>query len=90
MVVWVPKMLYVRARRVTVADTVGCGDGFAAVFAVKLACGAPLDEALEAATVAGSYLATMAGGTPVYSVEDIRRFRADTAEPQGTADSLSR
>ena len=64
---------------VPVADTVGCGDAFAANFAVQLACGSDLYEAMFRANLAGAYVATNPGGTPIYGEPDILRFYNDSA-----------
>lgn len=54
---------------VPVKDTVGSGDAFTAVFAMQLAAGASLKEALEAANAAGAYVATQPGATPPMNAE---------------------
>jgi fructokinase len=70
----------VRGYDVPIEDTIGCGDAFAATFAIKRACGASLQEALEEANLSGAYVASQPGGTPVYSPEDLRKFRIDIAK----------
>jgi fructokinase len=59
---------------VGVADTVGSGDAFTAVFATQLAAGAPLAVALRYANAAGAYVATQAGATPEISAAIIEDF----------------
>jgi fructokinase len=61
-----------RAERV--ADTVGCGDAFAAALAHCLRLGAPLPLANEIANRVGSWLATQRGATPEADPETIARL----------------
>ena len=58
-------------RRVTVADTVGAGDAFAAVFTVALLEGRPLAEACALANAAGSLAAEQHGATGPISAAQI-------------------
>lgn len=51
----------VPARRVTVIDTVGCGDAFVAGFLAELLAGAPPAERLATAVAAGAFAATVPG-----------------------------
>jgi len=53
----------VPAREVVAVDTTGAGDTFAGVLVARLAAGADLDAALEAATVAASISVTRPGAT---------------------------
>jgi fructokinase len=59
---------------VTVHDTVGSGDAFAAVFAMEMADGAPLKHALWFANVAGAYVATCHGATPEINKDILQAF----------------
>lgn len=67
---------HVDGLRVAVHDTVGCGDAFAASFALNLASGATLTEALHVANIAGGYLALCDGATPALSPEILTEFEA--------------
>lgn len=51
--------------RVSVADTVGAGDAFAATLVHHCLRGSPLEEMNEAANRVGAWVATQAGATPV-------------------------
>jgi ribokinase len=53
----------VPAREVEAVDTTGAGDTFAGVLVARLAAGADLDAALEAATAAASISVTRPGAT---------------------------
>jgi fructokinase len=57
-----------------VADTIGCGDAFAASLAHCLRRGAPLSLCNEVANRAGSWLATQTGATPEADPETIARL----------------
>ena len=61
-----------RAERV--ADTIGCGDAFAAALAHCLRRGAPLPLSNEIANRVGSWLATQQGATPEADDETIARL----------------
>jgi fructokinase len=61
-----------RAGRV--ADTIGCGDAFAAALAHCLRRGAPLPLSNEIANRVGSWLATQQGATPEADDETITRL----------------
>ncbi|MCX7717349.1 MAG: carbohydrate kinase [Candidatus Sumerlaeaceae bacterium] len=67
---------HVDGLRVAVHDTVGCGDAFAAAFALNLASGASLADALRAANIVGGYLALCDGATPALSPEILTEFEA--------------
>lgn len=68
--------------KVNVCDTIGCGDAFAAAFALRLAAGASLKESLQLGNLAGAYLATQQGATPPVSVDILRAFEARLREGQ--------
>jgi fructokinase len=57
-----------------VADTIGCGDAFAAALAHCLRRGAPLPLSNEVANRVGSWLATQEGATPEADPETIARL----------------
>jgi fructokinase len=59
---------------VRVRDTVGSGDAFVATFAMEIARGSSLANALYWANTAGAYLATQVGATPEFSWELLRSF----------------
>jgi fructokinase len=61
-------------RAARVADTIGCGDAFAAALAHCLRRGAPLSLSNEIANRAGSWLATQTGATPEADPETIARL----------------
>lgn len=57
-----------------VADTIGCGDAFAAALAHCLRRGAPLSLSNEIANRVGSWLATQPGATPETDLDAIARL----------------
>ncbi len=57
--------------RVKAVDTVGSGDAFLAGFVASLLNGKSTDEALQFACATGAFVATQAGGTPDYSINQI-------------------
>ncbi|MEI8224924.1 MAG: carbohydrate kinase [Bacteroidota bacterium] len=57
--------------KVNVIDTVGSGDAFLAGFLVKYLSGASLAQTLDFACATGALVATKAGGTPDYDLEEI-------------------
>ena len=57
-----------------VADTIGCGDAFAAALAHCLRRGAPLSTCNEIANRVGSWLATQTGATPEADAATIARL----------------
>lgn len=68
-----------RAERV--ADTIGCGDAFAAALTHCLRRGAPLALSNEIANRAGAWLATHTGATPEADPETIARLIEGLSEP---------
>jgi len=56
---------------VKVADTVGSGDAFLAGFLAKYLSGTSLEKTLDFACATGALVATKAGGTPDYKLEEI-------------------
>ena len=63
------------AYEVEVKDTVGSGDSFLAAFiAVKLR-GGSIDTALEQASLLSGFIATRNGACPVYTLEDLEKFK---------------
>jgi fructokinase len=69
-----------RAERV--ADTIGCGDAFAAALAHCLRRGAPLALSNEIANRVGAWLATQEGATPEADPETIARLLEGLAKPR--------
>ncbi len=67
-------------RAEQVADTIGCGDAFAAALAHCLRRGAPLSLSNEIANRVGSWLATQTGATPEADPETIARLLAGLPE----------
>ncbi|HWS90291.1 MAG TPA: carbohydrate kinase [Pyrinomonadaceae bacterium] len=61
-------------RAARVADTIGCGDAFAAALAHCLRRGAPLSTCNEVANRVGSWLATQQGATPEADPQTIARL----------------
>jgi ribokinase len=57
--------------KVKVVDTVGAGDAFNGALAWSLACGAPLDAALHAATAAGAAACTAVGAREALPTPEI-------------------
>ena len=64
------------APAVSVADTVGSGDAFAAALAVKYLQGCPLESIAEGANLLGAYVAGRHGATPRLSAEVIDKFHS--------------
>jgi fructokinase len=62
----------VRAPRVTIVDTVGAGDAFSAALAHGIAIGRPAREVAALATRVGSLVASRAGATPSWTMDEIR------------------
>ncbi len=60
--------------KVQTVDTVGAGDAFLAGFVLKLFGGSETGEALEYACALGAYVATKAGATPEYHVDEIEKL----------------
>ncbi len=60
--------------RVQVADTVGAGDAFAAGFLHGLSQPWPLDQKAAFANALGALVASRAGATPEYTVEDVKQI----------------
>jgi len=60
--------------KVDVKDTVGSGDAFLAGFITKYLSGESLDKSLEFACATGALIATMAGATPSYNLEEILKI----------------
>jgi ribokinase len=56
--------LYIPAIKVQVADTTGAGDSFNAGLALALACGAPLQNAVQFAVITGGLAVTREGVIP--------------------------
>ena len=63
-----------------VADTIGCGDAFAAALAHCLRRGAPLQLSNEIANRVGAWLATQTGATPEAEPETIARLLEGTGQ----------
>ncbi len=59
---------------VRVRDTVGSGDAFIATFAMEIAKGSSLANALYWANIAGAYVATQHGATPEFSWQLLQSF----------------
>lgn len=59
---------------VAVTDTIGSGDAFTAMFALALADGEDVEEALALANAAGAYVASQAGATPPMDLETLRKL----------------
>lgn len=57
--------------KVKVVDTVGSGDAFLAGFLANFLTGKSIDQALDFACATGALVATKAGATPEYKIEDI-------------------
>ncbi len=63
--------------KVNVVDTVGSGDAFLAGFLSKYLSGKTIYEALDFACATGALVATKAGATPDYNIEDIIELQKD-------------
>ena len=61
---------------VRVADTVGAGDAFAAAFVHGLECGWRPGEIADFANRVGALVASRAGGTPLWAIEEVGRLGA--------------
>lgn len=57
--------------QIKVLDTIGSGDAFLSGFLARRLHGDDAETALDFAAAIGAYVATRAGGTPEYKVEDI-------------------
>ena len=57
--------------KVNVIDTVGSGDAFLAGFLATSLSGKPINDSLEYACATGALVATKAGGTPDYHLDEI-------------------
>jgi len=67
---------------VDVVDAVGAGDTFDAGFICRFLQGAPVDECLAYANLAGAYSTTRVGGTEAYRDRDqMKRFFRDHGRP---------
>jgi len=55
---------FTEAPKIKIADTVGAGDAFTAVFMAGLLKGIPLKETHEKATLTAAYVCTQKGATP--------------------------
>lgn len=64
--------------RVSVADTIGCGDAFAAALAHCRVRRVPLGESSEAANRLGAWVATCAGATPEVDPSTVEKVLAAT------------
>jgi fructokinase len=60
------------APQVAIVDTVGAGDAFTAALIHGIASGWPAHEVADLATRVGSLVASRAGATPFWTVEEIR------------------
>jgi len=60
---------FLESPKVVVADTVGAGDSFTAVFVSGLLKGAPLSKVHEMATRIAAYVCTQKGATPVIPIK---------------------
>ncbi len=59
---------------ISVVDTTGCGDAFAAGLVHQLLRGASLKEIARFSNAIGAFVAQFKGATPMYSREDIEKF----------------
>jgi len=66
--------------KVNVVDTVGSGDAFLAGFLAKYLSGMTIDEALDFACATGAFVASKAGATPDYKIEDIVKLQEDKSQ----------
>jgi len=61
--------------RVQVADTVGAGDAFLAGYISSILSGSEPGDSLDFACRTGAFVASRAGGTPAYTLEELRGIR---------------
>jgi fructokinase len=66
--------------KIEVVDTVGAGDAFTAAFVHGLHRGWPMREIARFANSVGAIVASRAGATPAWTVEECRRLMATGAE----------
>jgi fructokinase len=66
---------------VTVADTVGAGDAFAAAFLHGYGCQWPMDSTATFANALGALVASRSGATPAWTVDECRRLIAENRVP---------
>src|SRR5690606_4664931 len=57
--------------QVNVVDTVGCGDSFLAAFVANKLAGKPIEHCLRQAILLSAFVATQAGGCPVYRADEM-------------------
>ena len=60
--------------RVKTVDSVGAGDAFLAGFVAALFDGKPYDETLAFACATGAFVASKAGATPAYDLDEIQKI----------------
>jgi fructokinase len=61
--------------RITVADTVGAGDAFAAALLHGIQSGCPPQEVADFANRLGALVASRPGGTPGWSLAELEEFK---------------
>jgi fructokinase len=82
-------LLYAKAPKVIVKDTVGAGDAFMAGLMVGLTHGADTQTVLETACRLGAIVASHDGATPLLPQEMIQEFRASLKAGEGLPESSS-
>lgn len=70
------KLLFVPGFKITVCDTVGSGDAFASAFLHGYALGWPVQESARFANALGAVVASLAGATPEWTMDDISAMTA--------------
>jgi fructokinase len=70
--------LEIAGYRVTVADTVGAGDAFAAALLHGIQAGWPPREVADFANRLGALVATRPGGVPAWSLDELREIASPT------------
>jgi fructokinase len=79
-------ILRVPAYAVTVRDTVGAGDAFAAGFLDRFAAGRPILESARFANALGALVASRAGATPPWTADEVSAIlTSDHAWPHPTS-----
>ncbi|NQT27615.1 carbohydrate kinase [candidate division KSB1 bacterium] len=61
-------------------DTIGCGDALVAAMILRYLEGDTIHDALRWMNLAGGYVATQMGATPIYTLQDLEEFESTHSE----------
>ncbi len=73
--------------RVDGMDTTGCGDAFIAGLIIQYMEKASLEKTADFANLMGGFLATQKGATPLFTLQDLNRFREDHPDRYDLSDA---